>query len=202
MNAGRSRGYWSDDHRPWAHPRTGVPVERRDLLELAVHGVRAGLVAGLVLGLIEIALSTMLRGDPWLPFDFAVAILVGPEALAQTFPVSASVALGAMIHVLLSAVFGIAFLAGLALTFQLSARPWLMVFYGAAFAVMVWEVNFLAVLPVIAPKLRGQLDLATQVWNGVLSYCLVYGPTLATYVIWVRPGVLDRWWVPVDEEAA
>ena len=202
MNPHRSRGNWSDDQRPWAPPRSGVPVERRDLFELTVHGVRAGLVAGLVLGLIEIALSTVLRGDPWLPFDFAVAILVGPEALAQTFPVGASVALGVMIHVLLSAVFGIVFLVGLALTFQLSARPWLMLLYGVAFALMVWEVNFLAVLPVIAPKLRGQLDLATQVWNGVLSYCLVYGPTLATYVIWVRPGVLDRWWASAHEEAA
>ena len=202
MNAHRSRGSWSDDRRPWAPPRTGVPVERRDLFELAAHGVRAGLVAGLVLGLIEIAVSTILRGDPWLPFDFAVAILVGPEALTPTFPVSASVALGAMIHVLLSAAFGIVFLAGLALTFQLSARPWLMLLYGMAFVMIVWEVNFLAVVPVIAPSLRGQLDLATQVWNGVLSYCLVYGPTLAAYVIWVRPGVLDRWWVSGGEETA
>jgi hypothetical protein len=179
-----------------------VPVERSDLYELALHGVRAGLVAGLVLGLIEIALSTVLRGDPWLPFDFAAAIVVGPEALDSRFPVSASVALGVVIHVMLSAVLGVVFLAGLALTFQLSARPWLMLLYGAAFAVMVWEVNFLALLPLIAPKLRGQLDLATQVWNGVLSYCLVYGPTLAAYVIWVRPGVLDRWWVLDGEEAA
>ena len=202
MNAHLSHGNWSDDQRPWAPPRVGVPVERRDLFELAVHGVRAGLVAGLVLGLIEIALSTVLRGDPWLPFDFAAAIVVGPEALDSKFPVGASVALGGVIHVMLSAVLGVVFLAGLAVTFQLSARPWLMLLYGAAFAVMVWEVNFLAVLPLIAPKLRGQLDLATQLWNGILSYCLVYGPTLATYVIWVRPGVLDRWWVPVDEEAA
>lgn len=200
MNAHRSYEPWIDDQRPWAPPRTGVPVERRDLLELAVHGMRAGLAAGLVLGLIEIAVSITLHGDPWLPFDFAAAILVGPEALAPTFPVSASVALGATIHVLLSAVFGVVFLASLALTFQLSARPWLMLLYGAAFAVMVWEVNFLAVVPVIAPKLRGQLDLATQVWNGVLSYSLVYGPTLAAYVIWVRPGVLDRWWDVDGEE--
>lgn len=194
-------GLWADDSRPWAQPRVGVPVERRDPWELAVHGARAGLLAGLALGLVEIVASAVLRGDPRLPFDFAVAILVGPEALAAGFPVAASVALGTAIHVLLSVVFGVAFLAGLALTFQLSARPPLMLLYGVLFGVTVWEVNFLAVLPVIAPELTGQLDLATQLWNGIVSYCLVYGPVLAAYVIRMRPGVLDRWWLP-DEGLA
>jgi hypothetical protein len=189
-----------DDPRPWAPPRTGVLVERHDPWELAVHGARAGLLAGLALGLVEIVASTVLHGDPWLPFDFAVAILVGPEALAPAFPVAASVALGTVIHVLLSVVFGVAFLAGLALTFQLSARPWLMLLYGVLFGVTVWEVDFLAVLPLIAPELTGRLDLATQLWNGIVSYCLVYGPVLATYVIWVRPGMLDRWWRTPDRE--
>jgi hypothetical protein len=32
-----------------------------------MHGTRAGLLAGLALGLVEIVASTLLRGDPWLP---------------------------------------------------------------------------------------------------------------------------------------
>ncbi len=78
--------------------------------------------------------------------------------------------------------------------------PLLMVLYGTLFGVAVWEINFLAVLPAIAPELTGRLDLATQVWNGIVSYSLVYGPALATYVIWVRPGMLDQWW-RTDAEA-
>jgi hypothetical protein len=192
---------WRDDPRPWSPPREGIPVERRDSWELAVHGARAGLLAGLALGLVEIVASAVLRGDPWLPFDFAAAIVVGPGALAPMFPAGASVALGTIIHVLLSVVFGVAFLAGLALTYQLSARPWLILLYGVMFALLVWEVNFLAVIPLIAPKLRRQLDLATQLWNGIVSYSLVYGPALAAYVVRVRPGVLDRWWVTDDIKA-
>lgn len=159
-----------------------------------MHGARAGLLAGFALGLVEIVASILLRGDPWLPFDFAAAIVVGPDALTPAFPVAASIALGTVIHVLLSVVFGVAFLAGLTLTFQLSARPWLMLLYGVLFGAMVWEVDFLAILPVIAPELAGRLDLATQLWNGIMSYCLVYGPALGAYVILVRPGMLDRWW--------
>ena len=184
----------NSDSLPWAPPRVGVPVERRDSWEVATHGARAGLVAGVALGAVEIAASTLLRDAPRLPFDFAAAIIVGPEALAPAFPLAASLALGTVLHVLLSIVFGVAFLGGLALTFQLSARPSLMILYGMAFGVVVWEINFLAVLPVIAPELAGRLDLATQLWNGIVSYCLVYGPALAAYVIWVRPGLLDRWW--------
>jgi hypothetical protein len=183
------------DRLSWAPPRTGVRVERRDPWEVVRHGTLAGLIAGLGLGFVAIVASTLLRGDPWLPFDFATAIVVGPEALAPTFPVAASLALGMVIHTLLSVLFGVTFLGALALTFQLSARPGLLLVYGVVFALAVWEVNFMAVLPVIAPGLRGRIDLATQLWNGLLSYSLVYGPLLAVYVIVVRPGTLERWWL-------
>jgi hypothetical protein len=191
----------SSDMAPWAPPRVGVPVERRDAWELAMHGTRAGLLAGVALGVVEIGASTFLSDDPWLPFDFAAALIVGPEALVPSFPLAASLALGTVLHVLLSIAFGVAFLRGLALTFQLSARPSLMVLYGMLFGVTVWEINFLAVLPVIAPKLTGRLDLSTQLWNGIVSYCLVYGPVLALYIIRFRPGMLDQWWRTDDGEA-
>jgi hypothetical protein len=179
----------------WAPPRVGLQVERRDGWEIVRHGTLAGLLAGFALGSAEIVASTALHGDPWLPFDFAVAIVIGPDALAPAFPVAASVALGTVIHTFLSALFGVMFLTALALTFQLSARSWLIALYGVVFALMVWEVNFLAVLPLIAPGLKGRIDLGTQLWNGIVSYSLVYGPVLAAYAIWVRPGTLDRWWL-------
>jgi hypothetical protein len=179
----------------WAPPRVGLQVERRDRWEVVRHGTFAGLLAGFALGSAEIVASTALRGDPWLPFDFAVAIVVGPDTLAPAFPVAASVALGTVIHTFLSVLFGVMFMSALALTFQLSARSWLVALYGVVFALTVWEVNFLAVLPLIAPGLKGRIDLATQLWNGIVSYSLVYGPILAAYVVWIRPGTLDRWWL-------
>jgi len=191
-----NRELQSGDATSWAPPRTGVEVERRDPWELTGHGMFAGVLAGLALGVTAIIASTALRGDPWLPLDFAAAIVVGPEALAPTFPSGASLALGMVIHLLLSVMFGVLFLSALALTFQLSARPQLLLVYGVGFAFLVWEVNFLAVLPVVAPDLRGRVDLTIQLWNGILSYCLVYGPILALYVVLVRPGTRDRWWRP------
>lgn len=189
-----------DDQRPWAAPGTGRRVERRDSWELARHGAQAGLLAGLALGLVEILASALLRGNPRFPFDFAVAIVVGPEALAPGFPIAASLALGTVIHLLLSVFFGMAFTACLALTFQLSARTPLMLAYGILFGVTVWEVNFLAILPVVAHELTGRLDLAMQLWNGIVPYSLVYGPVLAAYLVWRRPGMLDRWWLTAGSD--
>ena len=91
-----------NDLRPWAPPRGGVAVERRDSWEVAMHGARAGLFAGAALGGLEIAASTMLSHSPRLPFDFAAVIVVGPEALLPAFPLAASLALGTVLHVLLS----------------------------------------------------------------------------------------------------
>lgn len=46
VNSHHSRGSWGEGQRPWGPPRMGAPVWRHDMFEMAVHGVRAGLVAG------------------------------------------------------------------------------------------------------------------------------------------------------------
>lgn len=185
---------WADDTRAWAPPRAGVTTEAISAWEVVVHGARAGLLAGIVLGIVEMLATAALGEDPMFPFAFAAGILVGPGALAAGFSAVAAVALGTVMHLLISIGVGVMFVAALHVTFQLSARPLLMLVYGVLYGVTVWEVNFLAVLPIIAPDLIGQLDLATQLVNGVVSYALVFGPMLAVYVLVVRPGVHDRWW--------
>jgi hypothetical protein len=79
------------------------------------------------------------------------------------------------------------------LTYQLSARAWLLIIYGALFGFGVWEIDFLAAVPALFPFLAGRLDLPTQVWNGIISYVLIYGPLLGLYVARVRPGVVGDW---------
>jgi hypothetical protein len=81
----------------------------------------------------------------------------------------------------------------LSLTYQLSARAWLLVIYGSIFGFVIWELDFLVAVPTFFPFLASQIDLATQLWNGVLSYVFIFGPVLALYVIAVRPSVVDDW---------
>ena len=172
---------------------SAVMVERRDIDTVVVHGSLAGLAAGLMLGLATVTGTLILSGSAWLPFRFASAFVVGPDALEPAFPLAAAVPLGLAIHFSLSALFGVLFVGLLSSTFQLSARRWLLMAYGAAFGFGIWEVDFLAAVPTFFPYLVDQLDLATQIWVGIAAYVLVFGPVLGLYVAIVRPGVIDDW---------
>lgn len=170
-----------------------VIVEERKVGTVVVHGCLGGLAAGLVLGATAIVTTVALGGSASIPFRFVAAFAVGPEAFTPDFSVAAALLLGATVHFSLAALYGVVFVALLALTFQLSARAWLLVVYGSLFAFAVWEVNFLAAVPVFFPYLADQLGLATQLWNGIVSYVVVYGPALGLYVAFARPGVVGDW---------
>ena len=170
-----------------------VMVEKRDIDTVIVHGSLAGLLAGLVLGTTTVIASFILTGSASWPFRFAASFIAGPDALDPAFPLGAALLLGSTLHFALAAVIGVVFVGLLALTYQLSARSWLLILYGSVFGFGMWEINFLVAVPTFFPFLVGQIDFATQLWNGVLSYVFVYGPVLGAYVIVVRPGVIDDW---------
>jgi len=170
-----------------------VTVEDPKVGVVVVYGCLGGLAAGLVLGVAAIASAVFLGHGPWDPFRFVAALAVGPEAFAPDFPVAAAVLLGAIVHMSLSVIYGVVFVAVLALIFQLSARAWLLILYGSLFAFAIWEINFLAIVPVFFPYLAVRLTLATQFWSGIASYCLAYGPALGVFVAITRPGVVGGW---------
>lgn len=170
-----------------------VAVERRDIDTVIVHGSLAGLAAGLALGATAVIGSLALGGAASTPFRFASAFVVGPAAFQADFPLGVAILLGTVIHFALAALFGVGFVGLLSLIYQLSARRWLLIIYGAVFAFGIWEINFLAAVPTFFPFLAGRLDVATQLWTGILSYVLIYGPALGLYVAIVRPGVVGDW---------
>lgn len=170
-----------------------VAVERRDIDTVVVHGSLAGVAAGLALGATAVIGSLALNGSASTPFRFASAFVVGPGAFGSDFPLAAAVLLGTVIHFTLSALFGVLFVGLLSLTYQLSARPLLLIIYGSLFAFGIWEVDFLAAVPTFFPFLAGRLDVATQLWTGILAYVLIYGPALGLYVVVFRPGVVGDW---------
>jgi hypothetical protein len=170
-----------------------VTVEKRDIDTVVVHGSLAGLLAGLILGITTIIVSLVLTGSASWPFRFGASFIAGPDALDAGFSLGAALLLGSAIHFALAAAFGVVFVGVLALTYQLSARSWLLILYGSVFGFGVWEIDFLVAVPTFFPFLVGRIDFATQLWNGVLSYVFVFGPVLAAYVIAVRPGVIGDW---------
>lgn len=171
----------------------GILVEQRRWGELVPHGIAAGLCAGLGFGLAQIIISAVQQEDALVPFRLVASLGLGPQALQPRATTGLVIAVGTAVHLALAALFGVVFLALLAMLFQLSARSWLLIAYGLLFGFLLWEVNFLAILPRLYPDLTHQFGLADQFWNGIVVYTLVYGPVLALYVIIVRPGVLSDW---------
>lgn len=172
---------------------TGIAVEERRWRDVVPHGLRAGLYAGIVLGAAQLLISAVQREGSLTPFRLASALALGPGALRSEAPAALVIGVGGVLHLGLAALFGIVFLALLALTFQLSARAWVLAGYGLLFGFLLWEINFLALLPTLFPDLIPHFSLRNQIWKGIAAYTLIYGPALALYTMSRRPGVLCDW---------
>ncbi len=171
----------------------GITVEERRWHEIVPHGIAAGLCAGITLGLAQLVIAAAREEGALTPFRLVASLLLGPETLQSDDSPALVIMVGAAVHFALAALFGIVFVILLAFTFQLSVRSWILLGYGLLFGFLLWEVNFLAILPGLYPDLTDRFGVAGQVWKGIVAYTFVFGPTLALYVAVTRPGVLGDW---------
>lgn len=117
------------------------------------EGALAGALAGIVFGLAQI-LAAAATGDPAVtPFRGAASLLFGAGGL-DDLAAPTAIAVGSLIHLVLSLVFGWAFgLVSAALTADLR-RSWFMgAVLGAAYGTLLWLVNFHAVARLAFPWL-------------------------------------------------
>lgn len=171
----------------------GIMVEEPRWQGLLRHGVGAGLCGGVALGVAQGVISLLRHEDVLASLRLVAYIAVGPAALRDGAHTAWLLMIGVTLHFFLATLFGALFVALLALTYQLSARSWVLVACGFLFGFLLWEVNFLAVLPGLYPRLTADVGLANQLWKGLFAYSAVYGPALALYVAATRPGVVASW---------
>ncbi|HEX7049515.1 MAG TPA: hypothetical protein VF188_04830 [Longimicrobiales bacterium] len=170
-----------------------IIVEERDRSELLRAGIGGGVIAGLVLAGSEI-IAAVAMGASWrTPFRLVSALLFGVRAFSPAFPTALMVVVGVALHMLLSMLFGVVFLWILAWTFQLSARAPLLLAYGALFGFLLWEVNFLAILPAFFPHVAARFGPVNQFVNGILAYTFFYGVVLGAFQARARAGVRAQW---------
>lgn len=171
----------------------GIVVEERDWRAVMTHGALAGLLAGIALGLAQLVISAAFGESALTPFRLVCALLFGSPLPVQSLSNAWVILMGGSIHLLISVLFGVVFALVLSLGWQLSARRWVLIGYGALFGFFLYEVSFLAVLPVFYPGLEGWFDLENQLTKGIVAYALVYGPVLALSLSMTRPGVRASW---------
>lgn len=91
---------------------------------------------------------------------------------------------GLIIHMILSAIYGVIFVYLLFYARHLTTSTGLLLVYGSLFGLVLWVINFLVIAPIAFPQFT-QVD---QFWNGFLAHTFFYGTVLGAYVAMVRPG--------------
>lgn len=170
-----------------------IIVEERSWREIVPAGVTGGLVAGVALGVVQFLIAAARKEGALLPFRLVASLALGTRAFDPTASTALVMLVGVLLHLALAALFGVVFGTLLAFAFQLSARRWLMVLFGLLYGFLLWEINFLAILPLLYPDLVERIEFSSQIWKGIVAYTLVYGPVLALYFAATRPGVRADW---------
>lgn len=146
--------------------------------ELVTHGIIGGIVAGIIFALAEMIISVATGGPFFGPLRLISSIALGVEAVDPSYPFLTAGLVGLIVHVLLSALYGVIFVSLLAANKQLQASTGLLLLYGSVFGLLLWVVNFL----VIAPAAFPQFTEVNQFLNGFLAHTFFYGTVLGAYV--------------------
>ena len=117
------------------------------------QGLNAGLVAGLLFALFEVGATVLVEGigAVLMPFKMTVAILLGPAVLAPDYAAIRTDAAGAglLLHLALSALYGIVFRLLIEFTPGLARRSATTVAMGGLFGPLLWMINFSLIAPAV-----------------------------------------------------
>ncbi len=152
-----------------------------------LHGItiRDGLVGGIIAGtafiLAEMFFSQMLGNPFFAPPRLISTIVLGKAAAMPGYQaVPSSVAVGFIIHYLLSIFFGIvtAWIAIRIGRHPVLGRGWTFVILGFLAGMVIWGINFY----VIAPALFPQFDMVNAFWGGFVAHA-IFGVVLGLYLM-------------------
>jgi hypothetical protein len=113
-------------------------------MALWLAGIIAGLIAGIAMAMVAMMLMPMMGRGMWSPVKLMAGTLQGEAALEGG---AATILLGMMIHMGMSAVLGVIF--ALIVGALGWAGLWTLIVAGIVYALIVWVVNQYAILPVV-----------------------------------------------------
>lgn len=154
---------------------------------LLLHAVTGGIIAGIVFAMAEMFIN-LIFGRPFFgPLRLISSIALGAEALDPAYSLVTAAVVGLIIHMILSAIYGVIFVYLLFYAGHLSTSTGLLLVFGSLFGLALWVINFLVIAPIAFPQFT-QVD---QFWNGFLAHTFFYGTVLGAYVAMVRPGRVE-----------
>ncbi|MCL5961999.1 MAG: hypothetical protein M1358_22250 [Chloroflexi bacterium] len=167
-----------------------MEIERETSLRLLLQGIIGGLIAGLVFLLADMVIASALGMPLLAPLTTMSSIVLGPQAMAPTFPMVTAVIVGLLVHGVLSSIYGIVFAYLLAVSRQLAASVGFVVAYGFVYGAAIWVLNFLT----RRSRRWPQFTMVDQLWMGFVPHAIFFGLPLAGYLLSMRESI-----VPVRE---
>lgn len=164
-------------------------IERQPA-RLLVLGIVGGVIAGIVFAMADMVMAVVVMGGSFFdPMRMIGAIVLGQAALDPSYPLLQAGLVGMMLHMMLSAVYGVVFVYLLAVTRQLWASTGALLVYGSIFGLILWVANFLVVAPIAFPW----FGMVNQFWLGFVAHTFFFGTVVGLYTArGVRPRIESR----------
>jgi hypothetical protein len=157
-------------------------------IDLVPDGITAGVVAGAIMIVAHMLASFELGGTLEGPLRLLSSIVLGPAALSRVYPFVSAAVVGASIHFVLSALYGVFFVTALGRLRRLDVSAHRLLLTGAAFGAILWVTNYQILAAVFFPAFA----VISPSWLGLLGHSIFFGIALGLYVVLVKPGRTRR----------
>lgn len=156
--------------------RSRTAFESLNVVAVFANGIVGGIVAGTVFAVAQMV-AAALRGQPFsTPLNSIAAIMLGPEVLSDGNLTPSVIAAAVVIHLALSAVYGI-ILAVLSMSvLAVGTSPAGAVVTGMVFGLILWLVNIFLIAPLAFPWFSAE-NQAVQ----LVLHVLFFGAPLGLY---------------------
>ncbi len=146
-------------------------------------GIGYGILAGIVFAMGEMFINLFMGKDFFGPLRLIGSMVLGTQALMPSYSLLVAGFTGLMVHMMMSAIFGLVFFALLELLKQRAASTISLLVFGSLYGLLLWVVNFL----VVAPRLFPQFAMVSQLWNGFFSHTFLFGSMIGLFAMISRP---------------
>jgi uncharacterized membrane protein YagU involved in acid resistance len=140
------------------------------------EGITAGLIAGIIFAMMEIAGAAMMGNPPLMPVRMFASVVLGQGAMQG--PLGVPLVVGTIAHLVLSAIFGIVYGLLAARTSEATKTSFgRQAGLGILFGLVVWLVNFHIIARVLYPWFLGAPQFLQAMMHGLffgLPLALIY----------------------------
>jgi hypothetical protein len=129
-----------------------ISTKEDDKRRIIVEGIGFGVMGGVIFGVLQMTGAALMKSSPLLPLHMSASVALGKAALDDAYSLSTILIAGAMVHVVLSAMFG-ALYGGLMTQRSRSASTSFLheSALGMLYGLMIWAFNFYLVAAAFFP---------------------------------------------------